>query len=921
MSVGHNSLTRFGHMTELILASPALRSTLEQVVSAISADIVKCNSVGIYLPQADGNFRGFVGKPTTISGITIDQMVISPESDALVREMLEKNQPIYINDTSLDHRPDPIPVEMFSIKSLLALPISFEGEIFGLLFLFNSGFVLDITEAEIRSIEAYVDMAAFAIRNMYLTSQKELLLDATRELSVCTTTQAVLDSCFIYMEKALFNANIGIHISDGNGGFVPTQLSKNSSWTENDWKSVHKEVRVDFARDLVFQEVVRTKRPIFIPDVQADPRPNQQACKEFGIKGLFIMPLVAMGDVLGTVAVVNLANQEVYTPSEILLAESIANAAASALSNLSRMDRLEQIVRERTEEIQEKNVELERVVQRLVQLGHQNDVILNTVAEGIYGLDTNGQVTFCNPSAAKMIGRTVSDVTGQDVNSVFQKRTVWLRDFFQFAHGSVASHNPVMSDALVRADGSQFLVEYSSTPIVEDGTVAGEVVTIRDVTRRRMLEMQIEYQAFYDTLTGLPNRYLFTQQLSSSMEQASDLKEQLALMFLDLDQFKIINDTLGHGHGDQVLKEVAQRLNHCVGRPNVVFRLGGDEFTIVLHPVENDAEVERIAQDILVELSRPFVMNNSEFYVSPSIGIGVYPRDGVDSETLLKHADLAMYRAKQSGVHYELYNSSMTNQMVSRVALEREYERALDHNEFVLFYQPQIDLRSGRIVGMEALIRCDSPTKGILLPGEFIPQIEKTGVIVALEEWVIATACAQAKIWNVGPSPIRMSVNLSARQFDNKNLVDTIRGILKETELNPNLLELELTESIILQNSESVMSTMQELSDLGVRISIDDFGTGYSSLAYLRDFPIHTLKIDRMFVEKLGEPGKNVAITSSIISLASHLGLRSVAEGVETHEQLAFLKEHGCDEAQGYFYSRPLPVTEITPLIRKMNQN
>lgn len=325
MSVGHNSLTRFRHITELILSSPALRSTLEQVVSAITADIVKCNSVGIYLPQADGTFRGFVGKPNTINGITIDQMVISPESDALVREILEKNQPIYIKDTSVDHRPDPIPVQMFSIKSLLALPISFEGELFGLLFLFNSGFILDITQAEIRSIEAYVDMAALAIRNMYLTSQKELLLDATRDLSVCTTTQAVIDSCFIYMERALFNANIGIHISDGHGGFVPTQLSKNSSWTEDDWKSVHKEVRVDFARDLVFQEVVRTKRPIFIPDVQADPRPNRQACKEFGITGLFIMPLVAMGDVLGTVAVVNLDKQGVYTPSEILLAESIAN--------------------------------------------------------------------------------------------------------------------------------------------------------------------------------------------------------------------------------------------------------------------------------------------------------------------------------------------------------------------------------------------------------------------------------------------------------------------------------------------------------------------------------------------------------------------------------------------------------------------
>ncbi|RIV24402.1 EAL domain-containing protein [Alicyclobacillaceae bacterium I2511] len=918
MLIGSSQSSKFRHITQLIISSPGLRQTFEQVVNAISDHIVRCNSIGIYLPQTDGTFRGFVGKPAIINGITLDQMVVNPDTDLLAREIIENNSIIYIPDTSADNRPDPGPVEMFSIKSLLGLPISFEGDLFGLLFLFNSGFVLKLSQTEIRSIEAYVQMAALAIRNLYLTSQKQLLLDATRDFSICKTTQAVINTCFNYMEKAVFNSNIGVHISDGHGSFVPTKLSENSSWTENDWKHVHSKVKVDFAEDPVFQEVVHTKRPIFIPNVEEDPRPNKQACRQFGIKGLFIMPLVALGEVLGTVAIVNLGTNESYTQSELLLAESLANATASALSNLSRMERLEQIVRQRTEEIREKNVELQRVVQRLEQLSHEKNLILNTVAEGIYGLDTNEVITFCNSSAAEMVGLQVEDIVGKPGSEVFCQETVWLRDFFKLSQLPSTQNSTVTNEALLRKNGSKFLVDLSKTPIVENGVVVGSVVTLKDITEKKRLEMQIEYQAFYDTLTGLPNRYLFNQELTNTLFQAAKLDQQTAVMFVDLDQFKIINDTLGHDQGDLVLKQVAHRLSNSIRSSDIVSRLGGDEFTILLHPVTGEQEVKGIIKKIRAELGNPFVFDENEFYVKPSIGVSLCPQDGQDAETLIKHADMAMYRTKLNGKTFEFYQSSMTNPMVSRVSLEREYEKALENNEFTLFYQPQINIQSGRIVGFEALIRWLNPQKGLLLPADFIPQIEKTQMMMPLEEWVIRTACTQAKLWNATHPPLRISVNLSASQFDNIHFVDRVHQILKETDLMPNLLELELTESIILQNTDHVTNTLQRLKDIGVRISIDDFGTGYSSLAYLRHFPIHTLKIDKMFLEKIDTDPKNIAIVSAIITLARNLGLKSIAEGVETQEQVTILQDQGCDEVQGYFYSKPLPAKAAEELLQRM---
>ena len=912
MAISCNQSVRFNHITQLIHSDEGLRQTLEQVINAISEDIVQCNSVGIYLPQADGSYRGFVGKPGIINGVTLDQMLINPNTDLLAREIIETNLPIYIPDTSTDDRPDPIPVKLFSIKSILGMPIRFKDDLFGLLFLFNSGFVLQLHEAEIRSIEAYVNIAALAIRNLYLTTQKQLLLDTTRALSNCTTTQAVIDTCFSYMERVVSNPNIGIHVSNGREKFIPTQLNKNSAWTENEWKHVHHKMNIDYTKDLVFQEAVHTKRPIFIPDVEEDPRPNKQVCKLFGINSLFIIPMVATGDVLGVVAIVHLGTKGSYTQSELLLAESITNATASTLSNLFRMDRLEQMVQERTEEIHIKNLELERIVQHLEQLRHQNDLILNTVAEGIYGLDMSGKITFCNLSAAKMIGTNVSDVIGKNENEIFNRSTILLQDYFNSPYKHSAINATLMNDALLRTDGSRFLVETSTTQIIENEVVVGEVVSIKDVTQRKMLEMAIGHQAFYDTLTGLPNRNLFYEKLNATLKRSAELDQQAVVMFLDLDQFKIINDTLGHGQGDQVLKEVASRLSRCLRSSDVVSRLGGDEFTFLLYPISEEKEIHQIAQKIMNELDNPFLANHEEFYVKPSIGISLYPRDGQDAETLIKHSDEAMYHAKQFNRSYEFYESFMTNQMMSRVSLEREYQKALEKREFLLVYQPQMDLKTGKIVGMEALIRWLSPQKGILLPAQFIPRIEETGMIVPLEEWVIYTACVQGKAWHVANFPVRISINLSASHFNSPHLVDTIVRILKETEFDPSFLELELTERIVLHNSINVITTMNRLNDIGVTLSVDDFGTGYSSLVYLHQFPIRSLKIDKMFMDHIPQYSRNAAITSAIITLAHSLDLKSVAEGVETKEQLFFLQEQGCDEAQGYFYSTPLQSKEAT---------
>ncbi|MDF9409476.1 MAG: Cyclic di-GMP phosphodiesterase Gmr [Pelotomaculum sp. PtaB.Bin013] len=453
-------------------------------------------------------------------------------------------------------------------------------------------------------------------------------------------------------------------------------------------------------------------------------------------------------------------------------------------------------------------------------------------------------------------------------------------------------------------------------------TVTGEsrvVFVSRDITERQRYEETIRHQAFHDALTGLPNRMLFKDRLTLEIAHAKRNKQMLAVLFLDLDRFKLVNDTLGHGLGDQLLKIIARRLVGYVREDDTVARLGGDEFTVLLPEILQVENAAKVARKILRAVREPVRIDVHELYISTSIGIALYPSDGEDAESLLKNADTAMYRAKENGKNnYQLYTPAMNAKAFERLAIENGLRRALDRNEFVVYYQPKVNINTGKIIGMEALVRWEVPERGLIPPGDFIPLAEDTGLIVPIGEWVLRTACAQNKAWqDAGYPPLRVAVNLSARQFQLQNLVEVVSRVLEETGLEPCWLELEITESVAMQNAEYTVKMLYELKDMGIQLAIDDFGTGYSSLNYLKRFPISKLKIDKSFVREIGTDQDNEAIASTVIVLGQSLKLGVVAEGVETEEQYDFLKQHQCDEMQGYLFGKPVPPEKFEEMIRR----
>ena len=439
----------------------------------------------------------------------------------------------------------------------------------------------------------------------------------------------------------------------------------------------------------------------------------------------------------------------------------------------------------------------------------------------------------------------------------------------------------------------------------------------QDLEERKRVEQSIRHMAHHDALTGLPNRALFRDRLTHAMAQADRYHQILAVLFLDLDRFKAINDTLGHNVGDQLLKIAAERLRSCVRDCDTVARLGGDEFTIIVDDIVEVRDAAVVAQKILDTLSQPFNLHEHEVFISVSIGLTLYPNDDENADNLLRNADSAMYRAKEYGRNnYQFYVADMNVKARERLMLESQLRRALDRNEFTLYYQPRVDLSSGKVIGAEALLRWRHPDRGLVPPVQFIPILEETGMIIPVGEWVLQQASQQNRAWqDLGLPKIRMAVNLSVRQFIQKELADSILSIIERAGLAPEYLELEITEDLLLEHNQTNIKTLTKLRNRGVHISIDDFGTGYSSLSYLKRLPIDTLKIDQSFLRDIENDPDNKAITSAIIAMANSLHLNVLAEGVETEEQLAFLRAQGCNEIQGFSFSKPLTAEEFEKLL------
>jgi diguanylate cyclase (GGDEF)-like protein/PAS domain S-box-containing protein len=470
--------------------------------------------------------------------------------------------------------------------------------------------------------------------------------------------------------------------------------------------------------------------------------------------------------------------------------------------------------------------------------------------------------------------------------------------------------------------GNLRTISVSGRPIFDEhGSFQGYRGTGRDITEQRRAEEQIRHMAQHDALTELPNRMLLHDRIGHAIAQAQRNRGVLAVLFIDLDRFKTVNDSLGHPVGDRLLKTVAARLVACTRASDTIARIGGDEFVVLLGSLEQPEDARHVAQKVLEALSEPVTIDGHELKVTPSVGICAYPHDGKDVETLMRNADTAMYHAKQMGRNnYQFFTQAMNDAAQERLLLENDLRHAVERSEFTVHFQPLLNVKTGAILGFEALVRWRHPERGMVPPSEFIPAAEETGLIGLIGEWVMRQACAQARAWHdAGYPELQVAVNCSAHQFQRDGLVETVERILRETGLSASRLDLEITESVIIEDSEEVVARFQRLDDMGVRIAIDDFGIGYSSLSYLKRFAVHQLKIDQSFVRDIHSDPDDASIVSAIIAIAHSLGLEVVAEGVETAEQLAFLRSLGCDAAQGYYFSKPLPPDEFEKLLASWN--
>lgn len=552
------------------------------------------------------------------------------------------------------------------------------------------------------------------------------------------------------------------------------------------------------------------------------------------------------------------------------------------------------------------------------------EVTLNSIGDAVMSTDEWGNVTYLNAVAEQLTGWSKAEAAGRAVGEVFHIVDAVTREAVPDPMALALRENKTVgltpNSLLIRRDGVEAAIEDSAAPIHDRrGQVTGAVMVFHDVSTARAQSLRMSYLAQHDGLTDLPNRILFNDRLAQAMSFAQRRRKKLALLFLDLDHFKHINDSLGHAIGDQLLQSVARRLLDCVRSSDTVSRQGGDEFVILLSQVMHAEDAGISAEKILAALNQPHHIGEHAIFATASIGIVTYPDDAPDAETLLKNADFAMYQAKDYGRNnYQFFKSDLNVTALERQVVEHGLRHAVERGELVLHYQPQINLATGAIAGVEALLRWRHPLRGLLHPGSFISVAEESGWIVPIGRWALREGCRQAVAWqDAGLPPMRIAINVSAVELRAKDFVDGVRAVLRDTRLDPRYLELELTETFLMRDSTSTATVLEALKGMGVQLALDDFGTGYSSLSYMKRFPIDTLKIDQSFVRNLTTDADDASIVSAVIHMGSSLHMLVVAEGVETSEQAELLRAQACPEAQGFYFSHPVVPRSIAQMLAR----
>jgi diguanylate cyclase (GGDEF)-like protein/PAS domain S-box-containing protein len=543
--------------------------------------------------------------------------------------------------------------------------------------------------------------------------------------------------------------------------------------------------------------------------------------------------------------------------------------------------------------------------------------VFENASEAFTFTDAQANIITVNPAFSTITGYSQSEVVGQNPRILNSGRH--SRVFYQDMWRNVLNGGMWQGEIWNRRKNGEVYPEWLTVYAVRDDNrqITNFIGVFSDITLRKRMEENILQISNFDALTGLPNREMLNDRLKSACIRANQENAIVAVVFFDLDRFKHINETLGHKGGDELLQVVAQRLSSLADNGDTVSRLGGDEFIILLESVRNVDEIAAMAKRILAHVSSPIKMGGRELYITASMGISVYPNDGADRAALMKNADAALYRAIESGGNtYQFYSEAMSEHALERLTMSSALRYALERNELHVCYQPQVDTNTGVIVGMEALVRWQHPEFGMVSPVVFIPLAEENGMIGMIGEWVLRTACRQTKLWDEAGFRLRVGVNVSARQFMQEDIRGQVLDVLGETGLDPGQLEIEITESMMMSDPEKVIAILEDLRKRGIQVAIDDFGTGYSSLSHLKHFPVDTLKVDQSFTRDVCVDDDGAAIAAAMVSLAHNLGIKSIAEGVETMEQLEFMRKHGCHEIQGYLFSRPLPVKDFELLLR-----